>query len=107
MNYFYSTGIFDPLETIHSMPWNVYNFQAQVPETADFWAARTAFETAMTKVMVAQNDEEFDQLYQTLLDTSHSNGLTQEMVDKINDAWKNDTNKDYMENIEEFLKKNK
>ncbi len=104
MNHFYSTGVYEPIEIVQSVKPDVYNFKSYVPETEEFWAARTSFETAMTKIMVAKNDEEFETLYQNLIDVAVSNKLTPETLEKINDAWVNDANKDYMHNVEDYLK---
>jgi len=105
MNYFYSTGMFDPMEIIHSIGCSIYDFTNQSENAKIFWGARTAFETAMTRVLAATSEEEFENLYQTLLNTSRSNGLNQELLDEINEIWSTQNNKDYMQNVEDYLKK--
>jgi len=104
LNYFYSTGVHNPLETVQSVRPDVYNVAVKVPEASRFWNARTAFETNLTKVLTATNDEEFEKLYQATIDDAARNGLTKETLEEINEVWKNDLNKDYMNNVEEYLK---
>ena len=107
LNYFYSTGIHTPLETVQSVKPDIYTIAVNVPEASRFWDARTAFENAMTKVLTAGSDEEFEALYQEMVDVAQRNGLTEETLAEINDAWVNQTNKLYMHNVDEYMKNHK
>lgn len=103
MNYAFSTGTFKPIETVQSITPAVYSFGQLVPETSRFWDARTAFETALTKVLTATNDDEFNSLWQTLVDESTRNGLTDETLAQVNDAWVSQLNSLYMNNIVDYM----
>ncbi len=104
---FYTTALFDPMELVQSKYARIYSgeFQSLIPDVARFWSARTAFETDFTKVLTAKNDAEFDALWKTMVDNARRNGMTEETLAEINNVWVNVENKDYIQNVEEYLKK--
>ncbi len=104
LNHFYSTGVYNPIETVQSILPNIYSFPTYLDSAKEVWQARSAFETALTKVMTAQNDDEFESLYKRMVDTSLQIGMTEETLAEINDYWVNNLNKDYMHNVEYYLK---
>ena len=99
LNKFYSTGLFRPFERIQGKTADVWNFTKDIEGAKQFWNARTDFEKALTKILTAQNDEEFETLYTKMVETSERNGMTEETLEQINEFWVNNLNKDYMENL--------
>ena len=58
----------------------------------------------MTKVLTAANDEEFEKLYADMVATAERNGLTDATLEEINTAWVEKLNKDYMQNVYDYVK---
>ena len=104
MNNYLSTAIFNPQKRFQGITPTVYSFPTYVEGAKTFWDARAAFETAMTKVLTAKNDEEFEKLYGDMLAIAERNGLTDATLEEINTAWVEKLNKDYMQNVYDFLK---
>ncbi|MBB6735572.1 hypothetical protein [Cohnella zeiphila] len=77
---------------------NIYSFTSQVPEADKAWKARQAFEDALTKVLVAKDDNQFEKLFNDFLATAEKNGYTDELKDKIDAAFR-EANKNYMDNL--------
>ena len=82
---------------------NVYNRKVleTIPEMKRFWDSRNGFEDALLKVFAAQDDEEFEKLYNTMVKYAEDNGLTDKTFEEFNDYYVNVLNKDYMHYIEE------
>lgn len=93
-------------ELVPSNVPNVYNRKVleTIPEMKRFWDARNGFEDSLLKVFAAQDDEEFEKLYNTMVKYAEDNGLTDETFTEFNNYYKNDLNKDYMHYIEEKKK---
>lgn len=104
MNNYFSTGLFNPQKKFHGEAPTVYSFPNYVEGTKTFWDARTAFETAMTKVLTAENDEAFEKLYDEMVAIAERNGLTDATLEEINTAWVEILNKDYMQNVYDYVK---
>lgn len=107
LNNFFSTGVYDPIEFVQSTDVAIYTLNQYVPEALRFWDARTAYENALTKTLTAKDDAEFDALWQAMIDVAERNGLTDETLGELNTAWTTITNKEYMHNVEEYLKAHK
>ncbi|MBQ3573447.1 MAG: hypothetical protein IJA16_02480, partial [Clostridia bacterium] len=105
MDNFYSTGIFNPQEIFHGIDPSVYRFTAFVENTNTFWSARTAFESALTKIFTAKDDDEFEKLYSDMVALAERNGLTDETLEQMNESWLNNVNKNYMQNVYDHVKK--
>ncbi len=106
MERYYTTGLYNPQKQIHGTAPTVYTkFPEYIEETKTFWDARTSFENALTKVLTATNDEEFEKLWVDLLALAERNGLTSEVLEEINDVWVNNINKDYMQNVYDHIAK--
>lgn len=73
----------------------------KIPEAKRFWDARNGFEEALVKVFAAQSDEEFEDLYQKMVDYAELNGLTDETFAQYNEFYKNELNALYMPYIRE------
>ncbi len=104
MNNYLSTGMFNPQKRFHGIAPDVYSFPSYVEGAKSFWDARAAFETAMTKVLTAANDEEFEKLYGDMVAVAERNGLTDKTLEEINTAWVENLNKDYMQNVYDYIK---
>ena len=102
---YYTTGLFNPQTKIHGIAPQIYNkFPNYIEEAKTFWDARAAFETALTKVLTATSDEEFDKLWDEMVALAERNGLTDEVLEEINDVWVNKINKDNMQNVYDYVK---
>lgn len=99
LNRFMSTGLYNPIEYVQGIRYDVYNLASYNEGAEKFWNARDAFEKALTKILVAENDEEFESFYNDMVGVAERNGLTDETLAELNDLWKNDLNKDYMDNL--------
>lgn len=98
-NRYFSMGAVEVPELIQSKGGFIWEFDGYgIDGVSKFWASRQAFESALTKIFIAKNDEEFEEYYQTMLDTATRNGLTDEVLTEINKAFKV-INADYMENL--------
>ncbi len=105
MQYFYSPGMISPAETVSGVAPNVWKFTAEVEDIGRAWDARTAIESAMTKVLTATNDKEFEALYADMLDKAQRNGFTKEALAEADSYWRTNVNKNYMGDLEKYLKK--
>ena len=99
LNRFMSTGLYNPIEYVQGIRYDVYNLASYNEGAEKFWNARDAFEKALTKILAAGNDEEFESFYNDMVGVAERNGLTDETLAELNDLWKNDLNKDYMDNL--------
>lgn len=85
---------------------NVYNRKVleSIPDMKRFWDARNGFEDSLLKVFAANDDQEFEKLYDTMVKYAEENGLNDETFKEFNDYYVNVLNKDYMHYIEEKKK---
>lgn len=98
-NKFFSMGAVEIPELVVSTTADIWNFDGYgVENVSKFWAARQSFENALTKILIAKDDAEFESLYDEMLKTAERNGLTDETLVEINDAYK-ELNSDYMDNL--------
>lgn len=102
---FYSTGVTSPAETVLGVAPSVWKFTAQVEDIGRAWDARSAIESALTKVLTATNDEEFEAYYADMLDKAVRNGFTKEALEAADSYWRTNVNNNYMDELEEYLKK--
>ncbi len=107
MNYYYSTGTYNPATRIQGIDPAIWTLTNYVDEIARFWSARTAFEEDLTKIMTAKNDQEFETYYNKMVETGRRNGLSEDALAEANDVWRNQINKDYIGNIDEYVKNKK
>ncbi|SFJ92987.1 hypothetical protein SAMN02799624_06632 [Paenibacillus sp. UNC496MF] len=77
----------------------IYSFTSQIPEADKAWKARKAFEDALTKVLVAKDDTEFEKLFNDFLATAEKDGYTDDLKDKVDAAFRV-SNKNYMANLQ-------
>ena len=98
-NKFFSMGAVEIPELTISTAADIWSFDGYgVEKVSEFWAARQAFENALTKILIAKNDAEFEQLFDEMIKTAERNGLTNETLVEINKAYK-ELNADYMQNL--------
>ncbi|GAA3407959.1 hypothetical protein ACFFNY_11800 [Paenibacillus hodogayensis] len=76
----------------------IYNFLTAVPEADKAWKARKSFEDALTKVLVAKTDEEFEKLYADFTAAAEKSGYTDDLLAKVDAAFRKDNGK-YMPNL--------
>jgi len=104
----FNAGFVDPIDY---PVYGVSDFYATEYTTAvngakTFWQARASFEEALTRVFAAENDAQFEERYQAVLDLAERNGLTEETLAEYQKAFE-EKNKIYEGNIEKFLEANK
>jgi len=80
-----------------TLPPKFYSFLT-VPEADKAWKARKAFEDALTKVLVAKNDDEFEKLFAEFLTAAEKNGYTDDVKDKVEAEFRK-SNAVYMPNL--------
>ena len=102
--YFYSPGMYAPVEVVPSIAPSVWKFTAHIDDISKAWDARTAIESAMTKILTATNEQEFETLYKKMVDVAKRNGLTSETIAEADEYWRNVVNKNYMSYLDEYLK---
>jgi len=98
-NKIYTPAYYEKSEIVKGNAADIYNnnFLAAVDGCKSFWAARSAFESAMMKIFASANDAEFESNYKAMVDLAVKNGLDDETLKEANDYYKNNYNKDYME----------
>jgi len=101
---FYNTGHIEPMETVNGIAPDIWKFTAEIEAASKGWDARTDFENALTKVLTAKNDEEFETLFNAMVETGERDGFTEASLDEINEYWKTNVNAPFMENLEEYFK---
>lgn len=98
-NRYFSLGAVEIPETTVATAADIWNFDGYgVENVSKFWAARQSFENALTKILIAKDDTEFEQLYSEMIATAERNGLTDDTLKEINEAYK-ELNADYMQNL--------
>ncbi|MBR6729546.1 MAG: hypothetical protein IKL80_05220 [Clostridia bacterium] len=98
-NRYFSMGTVEVPERIVSDGGDIWTFDGYgVEGVTKFWAARQAFEDAMTKIFIAKNDAEFDEYYNEMLQTAKRNGLDDATLVEINEAFEK-INEKYMHNL--------
>ena len=98
-NKYFSMGTIEIPETVASKSGNIWEFDGYgVKNVSKFWAARQSFENALTKIFIATNDQEFEALYKEMIATAERNGLTDDTLKEINDAFMT-LNAEYMDNL--------
>lgn len=99
--FFVSGVVMEAPELTTAVAPDIWKFDAYgVAGVQKFWQARQSFEDALKKVFIAKTDSEFEELYSALLTTAEKNGLTDEALTEINQAYRESVNADYMENLE-------
>jgi len=100
VNNFYNYAYIEPLKQINSIPWSLidYSKDTRIPGIKKFWSARPGFEDALKKCFVAKTDQEFENLYNQMLQIAETNGLTDEVINELNNFYAQD-NKDYIDNL--------
>lgn len=66
-----------------------------------FWDVRNGYEDSLLKIFAAESDEQFEVLYNNMVNYAEKNGLTDETYKEYTEFYKNDYNKAYMHYIEE------
>lgn len=100
VNRFFSMGIVEEADLVRANAPNVWVFDGYgVEGVQKFWQSRQSFEDALLKIYVSESDAEFEQRYRDMIAISEKNGLTDETLVEINQAYSESINKGYMENI--------
>ena len=85
---YFSMGIVEPDQRINGVNADITRFDEQgVKAAKTFWMARTAFEKALTKIFIAESDDEFEKLYKDMVDVAERNGLTDDVLPEFNEAF--------------------
>ena len=82
--------------------WYNANFTSEVPGAKSFWDARQEWEDAMTRVFAAEDDAQFEERFQEMLDIAVQNGLTEEAMKQANEVFEKEA-APYEGNIEKHL----
>jgi putative aldouronate transport system substrate-binding protein len=99
-NRYFSMGIIEPGPKVIAKAPDIWLFDGYgIQGVQKFWQARQAFEDALTKIFIAKNDDEFEQLYKEMLALAERNGLTGDVLVEINKAYREYINVDYMDNL--------
>lgn len=90
-----------PMQLVKSNHPNIYAaaVTAEIPEADRFWKSRQVFEDALLKCFSSTNDAQFEENYNDMIALAEKNGLTEETRKKFDEFFKNDYNKNYMDNI--------
>lgn len=94
---FFNLGWAEPVKRTDTIMPYIYSFLG-IPEVDSAWKARKAFEDALTKVLAASSDAEFEKLYADFLTIAEKSGYNDVSLAKI-DAEYRVVNADYMNNI--------
>lgn len=98
-NKYFSMGTIETPKKIASDAGNIWTFDKYgIKGVQKFWAARQAFEDALTKIFISKNDKEFTKHYKEMLSTAKRNGLDDKTLDEINAAYKV-INEKFMHNL--------
>ena len=97
-NDYFNSSMVDSIEPVNVVMTDLWTFAETVPEAKKAYAARSAVETQITKVLAAENDAEFDKLYSDLMTVLDRNGWNDEMLAAINKEYL-ELNKAYMEKL--------
>ncbi len=100
VNRFFSMGTVEEAELVRANAPNIWAFDGYgVEGVQKFWQSRQAFEDALLRIYVSENDAEFEKFYSDMIKVAEQNGLTDETLAEINKAYETSINKGYMENI--------
>lgn len=96
----YTPAIIEQAQTVKSLTPDIYqsSFLSNVTGCADFWNARAAFESEMTKIFASANDKEFETNYNNMVSLARKNGYDEKTLKEANEYFK-ESNKDYMDNL--------
>jgi len=95
---YFDFGRVEASKSDDSLTAKMYTFFTQAPEAAEAWKKRTDFENALTKVLAASNDAQFEQQWNTFLSTAEKDGFTDAVRDQVDAAFR-EANAKYMANI--------
>lgn len=81
--------LFNFVEPVPDMPivdlnWNIWNFTGNVEGVKSMWNARTSVEEAITKILTAKTDAEFEQYYQDAIAVEERLGYDDECFEEMN-----------------------
>ncbi|MBR6729171.1 MAG: hypothetical protein IKL80_03325 [Clostridia bacterium] len=95
---YFNMGVIEAVPLTPATAPNVYTFNSyNVESTKQFWSARQTFEDALKKILIAKDDAEFEQLFNTMLTVAEQNGLTEEAKVELNKVYSEKINKDFMD----------
>lgn len=86
------------VRTTDTLSPKIYNYLTTVPDADKAWKARKSFEDALTKVLVAKDDAEFEKLFGEFLTAAEKTGYTDALKDQVEAAFRK-TNEKYMPNL--------
>ena len=81
--------LFNFVEPVPDMPivdlnWNIWNFTGNVEGVKSMWNARTSVEEAITKILTAMTDAEFEQYYQDAVALEERLGFDDKCFEEMN-----------------------
>lgn len=98
-NKYFAMGTIEIPDRIESQAPNLWAFDAYgIRGATSFWLARQSFEDAIAKIFISKNDEEFEKYYSEMVKLAERNGLTDDTLKEMNDAFKV-INEKYMDNL--------
>ena len=86
-------------ETVVAADGNIWNVTNVSPLAKAFWDKRPDFESKSIKCFAAENDAQFETLYNSYLQTCKQDGADDEALAEMNDKFKTIVNKDFMQNL--------
>ena len=87
-NKYFSMGTVEPDQRINCINADITRFdEAGVEAAKTFWLARTSFEKALTKILIANNEAEFEAFYNDMVAVAERNGLTDDALPEFNKAF--------------------
>ena len=99
-NRYFSMGMLEQQELTTAIAPNIWEFDSRgVEGVSRFWQSRAAFEDALTKVFIAQDDAEFEKLYNDMVSLAEKNGLDDATLEEINRVYAEDVNAEFMDNL--------
>lgn len=98
-NKFFAMGTVEIPERTESEAPQIWTFDGYgIKGATSFWLARQSFEDAISKIFISKNDQEFDKYYGEMVKLAERNGLTDETLKEMNEAFKV-INAKYMDNL--------
>ncbi len=95
----FALGVPSPMKLVPGTGPNIWLFFGAVPEVDRFWAARSAFEKGLIKIQTAENDAQFEQYFNEMVDLAQRNGMTAQTLEQIDKVYKENINAAFMQNL--------
>ena len=97
-NDYFNSSMVDSIEPFSVIMPDIWAFGETVPEAKKAYSARSAIEIQLTKVLAAENDADFEKVYNELITVLDRNGWNDEMLEAVNKEYQV-LNANYMDNL--------